>query len=76
MNDQIKILSQTLLHSLLLKMKEGDGPHWFSVIADEATDVTNSEQLNVSIRWVDDTYHINEDSIVLCRVPNTCAYSL
>ena len=75
-NDQIKILGQTLLRNLLLKMKEGDGPHWFSIIADEATDIINSEQLNVSIRWVNDTYHINEDSIGLCRVPNTSANTL
>ena len=76
MNDQIKILGQTLLRSLLLKIKEGDGPHWFSIIADEAADVINSEQLNISIRWVNDTYHISEDSIGLCRVPNTCADTL
>ena len=57
-------------------MKEGDGPHWFSIIADEATDIINTEQLNVSIRCVNDTYHINEDSIGLCRVPNTSANTL
>ena len=43
-NDQIKILGQTLLRNLLQKMKEGDSPNWFSIIADEAI---NSEQLNI-----------------------------
>ena len=51
-NDQIKIMGQTILRSLLPKIKEGDGPHWYSIIADEAKDVINSEQLNISIRWV------------------------
>jgi len=40
----IDILERTLLQTLLDKMKEGDGTHWFSVIANEATDVINSEQ--------------------------------
>ena len=57
-------------------MKEGDDPHWFSIIADEATDIINSEQLNISIRWVNNTYDIREDSIGLCRVPNTSAHTL
>ena len=72
----INTLGQTLLHNLLLKMKEGDGPHWFSIIADEATDIINNEQFNVSICWVNDTYHINVDSIGLCRVSNTSANTL
>jgi len=50
--DQINILGRALLQTLLHKMKEGDGPHWFSIIVDEATDVINSEQLNLSLRLV------------------------
>jgi hypothetical protein len=50
--EQICILGQTLLCTLLAKMKEGIGPTWYSIIADEATDVVNSEQLNLSTRWV------------------------
>ena len=33
-------------------MNEGIGPACYSIIADEATDVVNSEQLNLSVRWV------------------------
>ena len=62
--------------NLLLKIKEGDGPHWFSITADEATDIINTEQFNVSIRLVNDTYHINEDSIGLCKIPNISANTL
>jgi len=51
-------------------------PAWFSVIADEATDVCQSEQLNVSIRWVDKCYVIHEDPIGLFQVPDTTAATL
>lgn len=30
-------------------IKEGVGPAWFSIRADEATDVNNTEQINVSV---------------------------
>jgi len=76
--DLINTLGRTLLQTLLHKLKDGDGPHWFSIIiiADEATDVINSEQLNVSIRWVNNSYEISEDSIGLWRVPDTRAETL
>ena len=74
--EQICILGQTLLRTLLAKMKEGIGPTWYSIIADEATDVVNSEQLNLSIRWVDDSYEIREDPVGLFRVPDTKAETL
>jgi hypothetical protein len=43
---------------------------------DEATDVCNSEQLNLSICWVSDDYEVHEDPLVLCRVPDTKADTL
>ena len=46
---------------------------WLSLLADEATDAANKEQLNVTIRWVDDDYEINEDPIRLLCLPSTTA---
>ena len=63
MND---ILGQTLL-------RKNERRRWFSIIADEVTDIINSERLNISIRWVSDTNDIYEDSVGLCQVPNTSA---
>ena len=57
-------------------MKEGIGPTWFSIIADETTDVVSTEQPNLSIRWVSDEYEVHEDAIGLCRVPDTKAETL
>ncbi len=57
-------------------MKCVTGPAWYSVIADEATDVCHTEQLNLSIRWVGDDYEAHEDSIAFFRVPDTKSETL
>ena len=74
--EQVCILGQTLLCKLLVQMKDVTGPAWYSIIADEATDVVNSEQLNLSIHWVNDNYEIQEDPVGLYRVPDTKAETL
>ena len=71
-----EILSQNVLRNLLKVMKDVAGPAWFSIIADKATDVVNTEQLNLSIRWVSDDYEVHEDPIGLYRVPDTKAETL
>ena len=50
--------------------------HWFGIIVDEATDVSNREQLNLSIRWVNDNYEVFEDPIGLFALPNTSANTI
>ena len=45
-NELITNMGQNLLRNLLGKMKKAN-PAWFAVIADEATDVCNTEQLNL-----------------------------
>ena len=64
-NELITILGQSLLRNLLGKMKDVTGPAWFSIIADEATDVASSEQLNLTIRCVTDGYEVHEDPVGL-----------
>ena len=49
---------------------------WFSIVADEATDVTNKEQLVICIRWVDNDFQIHEDPVELINVPKTDAKTL
>lgn len=44
------MLGLTVLCTLLNSMKECCGPAWFSLSADEATDVNQTEQLNLSVR--------------------------
>lgn len=56
-NEQIAIMGQTLLCTLLHDMKKC-APAWYAVIADEAEDVVDREQFNLSIRWVNDDYGV------------------
>ena len=45
---------------------------FFSLIADETRDISGKEQLVVSLRWVNDSYEVNEDLIGLVDVEKTC----
>ena len=47
-NEQISCMGLSVLQSLLRGIEECYPP-WYSIIADEASDVSNREQLNVSI---------------------------
>ena len=38
---------------------------WLSIISDEATDISHNEQLCLSVRWADNHYLINEDTLGL-----------
>ena len=49
---------------------------WYAVIADEAADVVNREQLNLSIRWVSDDYIVSEDPVGLKCLPGTTANTI
>ena len=74
-NELIGLMGCKLLRLLLSKIKRYE-PSWYSVIADEATEVVCNEQFNISIRYVDDDYVICEDTIGLVSLPNTTASTL
>ena len=46
------------------------------MLADEATDTANQEQLSLSVHWVNEKYEINEDFIGLVHVPDIAAATL
>ena len=75
-NELIEILGNNLLRQLIKNMKDVTGPTWFAIITDEATDVVNSEQLNLSIRWISDEYEACEDPIGLVLLPDTKAKTI
>lgn len=74
-NEQICMMANTLLRSLLTKVS-ANTPSWYSVIGDEATDVAKREQFNLSIRWVNNNYAVSEDPVGLYCLPNTAADTL
>ena len=49
---------------------------WFSIIADEAMDLSHKEQLTLCLRWVDEELTIHEDPLELVHVPKTDADTL
>ena len=72
-NEIIRIMSNQLLRTLLSEVREAG---MFSLIADEATDINNSEQLCVSVRWVDTAFKIHESPVELINVPKTDAATI
>jgi len=40
-------------------------------ISDEATDVSGTEQVSVSVRWGDNCYEVHEDFLGLKELPDT-----
>jgi hypothetical protein len=69
-NEQITVMGQSVLRTLLGTIREST-PAWFAVIADEATDVANREQFNLSIRWISSNYVVSEDPVGLFCLPDT-----
>lgn len=49
---------------------------WFTIMADETTDVSNKEQMVVCIRWVDENLEMFEDFIGLHEMDNTSANTI
>ena len=72
-NELLELLGLAALRRVLNRIKECNGPAWFSIIADEATDVNQTEQVNLSILWDNDAYEVHEDPVGLIRVPDTKA---
>ena len=65
-NEVITIFGKELLCQLLDNIRKAT---WFAILADETTDITNCEQLSISICWVTENYVIHEDFIDLVHVP-------
>ena len=72
-NEQIKLMAEFVLRGLLSDIRSS---RWFTIIADEATDISCGEQMCVAIRWADNNYEIHEDPIGLFQVPKTDAETL
>ena len=50
-NELITAMGNSLLRKIMSNITLNN-PTWFSIIADEATDIVNREQLNLSVQWV------------------------
>ena len=73
LNEIIGLMGNTVLREILTLIKTS---MWFSIIADEATDVSRNEQMSLSIRWTDDDYQIYEEPLGLVQLPDTKAHTI
>ena len=72
-NEQIKSIAHSALSNILADIRR---ERRFSVIADEATDISNKAQLTVCIRWVDGDFCVHEDPIELIELPKIDAETI
>ena len=56
----------TILESILTDIKTSK---WYAVIVDEATGISHTEQMSLSVRWVNEKYQISEDTLGLMELP-------
>ena len=73
LNEIITIMGQSVLQKLLTRIQSC---LWFSIIVDEATDISRNEQMSLSILWVENYYRINEECIGLVQLPDTRAKTI
>ena len=55
-------MAEFVLRGLLSDIRSS---RWFTIIADEATDISCDEQMCVAIKWADNNYEVHEDPIGL-----------
>ena len=66
-------MGNTLLLELLADIREAS---WYSILADKTRDISNHEQLSITIRWVTNDYEVQEDLIGMVHVPSTTSNTL
>ena len=67
-NEMATLMSNVVVREILSEIRE---MAIFSLIADEATDVSHKEQLCITIMWVDNSFQIHETPLELIQVPKT-----
>ena len=69
-NEIITKMGQFVLRDILSHVKES---RFYSILADEATDVSHQEQMCLSVRWIDEDLNVHEDGLGLFQLPDTKA---
>jgi hypothetical protein len=71
--EQIALMANHILRKLLQDIREATV---YALIADEATDISDKEQLCITITWVGSDFVIHEDPLELINVPKTDSATL
>ena len=65
-NEIFAIMSSCVIRDLVSNIRGG----FFSIICDEYTDISNKEQLTISIRWFDKQLDAHEDYLGFYNIPD------
>ena len=68
LGELVGLMAKYILRKILSDIREAAV---FALIVDEATDVSQKEQLCITVRWVDYHFSIHEDPLELVNVPKT-----
>ena len=72
-NELVSLMGHQVLNKILSEIRKANS---YSIIADEATDVSNKKQFGISFRWVSDDFSIHERPLELINVPKTDSKTL
>ena len=64
-NEYLKLISVSILRNI---SKNGKQSKFYTITADQLTDVSNHEQLAICIRWIDHNFEQHEDMIGFYQV--------
>lgn len=71
-NEMIHLISLDVLCKVLSPIRDG----YYAILTDETRDISNREQLVTVLRWVGDTYTVQENFIGLFNLPKTDAHTI
>ena len=69
-NEMVKVMAMRVLRQIAGSLQSAS---FFTVMADETTDVSNVEQVVVCLRWVSETFEVEEEFVGLYKVASTGA---
>ena len=72
-DELVKLMGKAILKDIISKVTSAK---WYAIIADEATDVSGTEQVSISVRWVNSCYEVHEDLLGLKELPDTKAVTI
>lgn len=64
-NEMLKVMALYILRDVATSIRNSS---FYSILADETTDISNREQVVICLRWVDDDLDVHEDFIGLHKV--------
>ena len=69
-DEMIQLIGHKVLRLLIADLLSQT---WFLLLADETMDISNHEQVIITLRWVSENYGINENFFELVRIDATTA---